>query len=53
MIPIEFPSNIRQVAGAEAVTKDGFILSDGTCVQADAIIYCTGVCVCVCVLALA
>lgn len=38
----ELPSNMRQVAVATAATEDGFILSDGSSVKAEIILYCTG-----------
>lgn len=38
----ELPSNMRQAAVATAATEDGFILSDGSSVKADIILYCTG-----------
>ncbi|XP_042877642.1 flavin-containing monooxygenase FMO GS-OX-like 4 [Penaeus japonicus] len=36
------PPNMRQVAAATAATEDGFVLSDGSSVKADIILYCTG-----------
>ncbi|KAK7076844.1 hypothetical protein SK128_011554 [Halocaridina rubra] len=41
-IPSEFPVNVEQVRGVVAASDNGFTLSDGTFVEADVILYCTG-----------
>ncbi|KAK4309372.1 hypothetical protein Pmani_018989 [Petrolisthes manimaculis] len=41
-IASDLPKNLHQVKGASEATRDGFILTDATRVQADVIIYCTG-----------
>lgn len=40
--PSEFPPNVQQVRGAVAASENGFTLADGSFVEADAIVYCTG-----------
>ena len=42
MIPSEFPSNLHQVKSVVTAAKKGFVLADGTFIEADVIIYCTG-----------
>uniref|UniRef100_A0A6A7G035 Flavin-containing monooxygenase n=1 Tax=Hirondellea gigas TaxID=1518452 RepID=A0A6A7G035_9CRUS len=44
-IPSELPSNLLQVSGITALkdgTKDVFVLKDGSEIQANALLYCTG-----------
>ncbi|XP_069167889.1 uncharacterized protein [Procambarus clarkii] len=41
-IPSELPPNIYQVPGAVKATQEGFVFSDGSRAQADAIVFCTG-----------
>ena len=45
-VPSKFPENFEQVSGVKSLksgTKNTFILRDGSEVEADAILYCTGV----------
>lgn len=42
MFPSELPSNLHQVQAVVTADEKGFVLADGTYIEADAIIYCTG-----------
>lgn len=42
VIPSEFPKTLRQVRAVVKADETGFVLADGTHVEAEAILYCTG-----------
>lgn len=42
MVPSEFPANLHQVQRVVTADEEGFVLTDGKHIQADAILYCTG-----------
>ncbi|XP_045108747.1 flavin-containing monooxygenase FMO GS-OX-like 4 isoform X2 [Portunus trituberculatus] len=42
VIPSEFPNTLRQVRAVVTANETGFVLTDGTHVEADVILYCTG-----------
>ncbi|XP_063842422.1 uncharacterized protein LOC135090070 isoform X2 [Scylla paramamosain] len=42
LIPSEFPNTLHQVRAVVTADETGFVLADGTYVEAEAILYCTG-----------
>lgn len=40
--PSKLPPNVFQVKGVKGAKENGFELRDGTFIEADAIMYCTG-----------
>ncbi|XP_068215073.1 uncharacterized protein [Palaemon carinicauda] len=40
--PSEFPANVQQVRGVVEATENGFNLGDGSHIEADVIMFCTG-----------